>query len=97
MRGFLVVRPVHHDESQRDPTRGRGVPAFFVWCTRVVAALVWSDPPPLIPEHRDALPKGVVQLVVQLKVAAPHNDVVHDILHIGRQAGALRPCRREVA
>jgi hypothetical protein len=97
MRGLLVVRTVDHDESQRDPTRGRGVPAFFVWRTRVVAALLWSDPPPLIPDHRDALPKGTVQPVVQLKVAAPHNDVVHDFLHIGREPGALRARRRELA
>jgi hypothetical protein len=66
------------------------MPAFFVWRTRTVAVGVWSDPPPLIPEDRDALPNGVVQPVVQLKVAAPHNDVVHDILHIGRQACTLR-------
>ena len=64
--------------------------AFFVSRTRVLAVDDWSDPPPLIPEHRDALAKGVVQPVVQLKVAAPHNDVVHDILHIGRQTGAVR-------
>ena len=72
------------------------MPAFFVWRRRVVAVGVWSDPPPLIPEHRDALPKGVVQPVVQLKVAAPHNDVVHDILDIGRQACTLRVCRKNV-
>jgi hypothetical protein len=64
--------------------------AFFVSRTRVVAIDAWTDPPPLIPEHRDTLAKGVVQPVVQLKVAAPHNDVVHDILHIGRQTRTLR-------
>jgi len=69
------------------------MPAFFVWRTCAVAVGVWSDPPPLIPEDGDALPEGVVQPVVQLKVAAPHNDVVHDILDIGRQACILRACR----
>jgi hypothetical protein len=64
--------------------------AFFVSRTRVVAIDAWSNPPPLIPEHRDTLAKGVVQPVVQLKVAAPHDDVVHDILHIGRQTRAVR-------
>ncbi len=70
------------------------MPAFVVWRRCAVAVGVWSAPPPLIPEHRDALPEDAVQPVVQLKVAAPHDDVVHDILHIGRQAGTLRACPR---
>jgi hypothetical protein len=28
--GVLLVRAVHDHESQRDPTRRRGMPAFFV-------------------------------------------------------------------
>lgn len=75
---WLLVRTVHHNKSQGDPTKRRGLPAFPTLRSRVVA-LDGSSAPPSIPQHRHALAKGLMQPVVLLKVAAPHEDADHGL------------------
>ena len=70
--------------------------AFSVWRTPEVAGDPWRGFPSAVPQHRHAFAKGTVQLVVLLKLAAPHDDAVHDTLRIGRRTQALSGAARTV-